>query len=409
MRFFIEIFENLKMAFSALMTHKMRAFLTTLGIIIGVLTIISISSVISGLNKVFTKEISGLGSDVIYIQKFPWFAGMDWFKYRNRKDINEQQAQEVKKNATLAKAVAYEVGSYRTVKYGNITLNSIRIIGTTADYQETSNTYAEYGRFLIEADVTHRSSVCVLGSTVVEKLFKGATDPLGQQVKIGGEYFRVIGILEKKGDLFGHSQDEVAIIPYGCFRKLFGFRRSVTIEVKVADPTLLEDAKEELRGIMRRVRRLKPQEEDDFAINQMDMLNDLYKKLTTTLYIVAVGIGAISLLVGGIGIMNIMLVSVTERTREIGIRKAIGARHFDILTQFLVEALTICLMGGLIGMIIGFGIGKLIDMFTPLPATISLWSIVLGLLFTTTVGIFFGLYPAAKAAKLNPIESLRYE
>ncbi len=408
MRFFIAFYENLRMAFTALRAHKMRAFLTTLGIIIGVLTIIAISTVISGLNRAFMSEISALGSDVLYIQKYPWLAGMDWFKYRNRKNITLKEAQAVMNQARLAEAISYSVGTRRTVKYNGETLKRVRIVGTTEGYRETANAYPAYGRFLIESDVQHRRSVCVLGWTVAEKLFKNV-NPIGREVKIGGYYFRVIGILEKKGSLFGQNLDEIVIIPFGVFRKIYGTRRSLTITVKVGDPELVEDAKDELRGILRRVRKLTPRQEDDFAINQQDMLTSFYKQITTTLYIVAIGIGAISLLVGGIGIMNIMLVSVTERTREIGIRKALGARRFDILSQFLVEAITICLMGGIIGILLGFVVGALIGAFTPLPATISLWSIVMGLLFTSSVGIFFGLYPAAKAAKLSPIEALRYE
>ncbi|HDL17521.1 MAG TPA: FtsX-like permease family protein [Bacteroidetes bacterium] len=408
MRLFIEFWENIHIALGALVMHKMRAFLTLLGIIIGVLTIISISSVISGLNKAFSNEISGLGSDVLYVAKMPWLAGMDFFKYRNRKNITIQQAEELVKNITGAKAVTYTVRTQRNVKYASENLKNIRITGTTNQYEETANVFPEFGRFLIESDVKHRRFVCVLGWNVADKLFKNV-NPLNKLVKIGGYYFRVIGILEKQGEMFGMQMDNVAIIPFGVFRKLFGSRRSLTIEIKVNDPTRLEEAKDEIRGIMRRARKLSPMEEDDFAINQQDMLTSIYKQLTTTLYIVTVGIGSISLLVGGIGIMNIMLVSVTERTREIGIRKALGARRADVLTQFLVEAVTICLVGGVIGILAGFGIGKIIDMTTPLPATVSLWSVLLGLFFTSGVGIFFGLYPAAKAARLNPIEALRSE
>ena len=408
MRFLIAFYENLRMAITALRTHKMRAFLTTLGIVIGVLTIIAISTVISGLNRAFTSEISALGSDVLYIQKYPWMTGMDWFKYRNRKDITLREAKAVMKYARFAKAVSYSVGTSRTVKFRDESASDVRIIGTIESYRDTYNAYPAFGRFLIPSDVQHRRFVCVLGWTVAEKLFKNV-NPLGREVKIGGYYFRVVGVLEKRGSLFGFNLDEMVIIPFGVFRKLYGTRRSLTITVKVGDPQLLEQARDELRGILRRVRHLSPRDEDDFAINQQDMLTNFYKQLTGTLYIVAIGIGAISLLVGGIGIMNIMLVSVTERTREIGIRKAIGARRFDILSQFLIEAVTICMLGGLIGILLGFAVGKMISAFTPLPASISVWSVLLGLLFTSSVGIFFGLYPAAKAARLSPIEALRYE
>lgn len=408
MRFFIEFWENFRMALTALITHKLRAFLTTLGIIIGVLTIISILSVISGLNKAFYNMISGLGSDVLYVQKVPWAAGMDFFKYRNRKDITKAHALAIQKNAKLLSAVTYSVGTRRNVKFGSETLKNISVYGTTDEYEKTASAYPEYGRFLIDSDIQYRRYVCVLGWEVADKLFK-SINPLGQHIKIGGYYFRVIGILEKKGSMLGMNMDDITLIPFGVFRKIYGFRRSLTIEVKVKEEATLEEAEEELRGIMRRARHLAPTDEDDFAINQQDMFVAMYKQITTTIYVVMIGIASISLLVSGIGIMNIMLVSVTERTREIGVRKALGARRADILTQFLVEAVTFCLLGGIIGILLGFGVGKIVAMTTPLPASVSLWSVMLGLVFTSSVGIFFGLYPAAKAAKLNPIEALRYE
>lgn len=408
MRIFTAFIENIAMALQALRLHKLRAFLTTLGIIIGILTIIAINTVINGLDKAFSQQIAALGSDVLYIQKMPWFAGMDFFKYRNRKDITEHQAEQLMKLSTVSQAISYSVGTSRNVKFGSEMVKGVRIVGTSDGYQETSNAFPEFGRFLIESDIKHRRNICVLGWDVADKLFENV-NPLGKRIKVGGHHFLVVGILEKKGSIFGFSLDEVVIVPFGVFRKIFGFRRSVTIQVKVGGQENIEPAKDELQGIMRRVRGLTPLEEDDFAINQQDTFTSMYDQLTATLYIVAIGIGSISLLVGGIGIMNIMLVSVVERTREIGIRKAIGARRFDVMAQFLVEAVTICMVGGIIGILIGFGIGKIIDATTPLPATISMGSVILGLVFTTSVGVFFGLYPAAKAAKLNPIEALRYE
>ncbi len=408
MRIFTAFFENIAMALQALRLHKLRAFLTTLGIIIGILTIIAINTVINGLDKAFSQQISALGSDVLYIQKMPWFAGMDFFKYRNRKDITEVQVEKLMKLSTISQAISYEVGTSRNVKFGSEVINRVRIVGTSDGYQETSNAVSEYGRFLIESDIEHRRNICVLGWEVADKLFENV-NPLGKRVKIGSQYFLVVGILAKRGSIFGFSLDQRVIIPFGVFRKIFGFRRSITVKVKVGDQEQIEDAKDELIGVMRRVRGLTPMEEDDFAINQQDTFTSMYNQLTATLYIVAIGIGSIALLVGGIGIMNIMLVSVVERTREIGIRKAIGAKRFDIMSQFLVEAVTICMIGGTLGILLGFGIAKIIDAYTPLPATISVGSVILGLVFTSSVGIFFGLYPASKAAKLSPIEALRYE
>jgi putative ABC transport system permease protein len=248
----------------------------------------------------------------------------------------------------------------------------------------------------------------VLGWTVAQELFEDK-NPVGARVKIAGHPFKVIGVLEKQGDLFGHSMDQEVRIPIGVFFKMFGRHRWITITVKIADPSRMDETKDQIRGILRRVRKVPPGADDDFSINQMDMVMDMYNRLTSTLYAAAIGVGAISLLVGGIGIMNIMLVSVTERTREIGIRKAIGARKRNILWQFLTESVIISAMGGILGIIFGFGLGKIVEAISPLPATVTLWSVFLGIGFSSTVGIFFGIYPASKAARLNPIEALRYE
>ena len=406
MKTVVELWEGIKIAFGALVSHKLRSFLTILGIVVGVTTVIGIMSLTQGLNKAFGEEISTLGSDVLYVQKFSWFSREDWEKFRNRKDLTMKEVNALIQYMTLAEAVAPNVDTRKTVKFGSESLEEVQITGTTE--QKTSGVLPEFGRDLSAVDVEHRRAVCVIGWEVADKLFKGR-DPLGERIKIAGHPFRVIGVYEKRGDLFGHNLDQEVTIPIGMFFRLFGRHRWITIEVKVKDAAYLEQAKDEIRGILRRVRRVPPGEDDDFSINQMSVIIDFYNNLTRTLYAAAIGVGAISLLVGGIGIMNIMLVSVTERTREIGVRKAIGAKRRDILWQFLVESVAISAFGGVIGILLGFGLGKLIEVLTPLPATVSMVSIFLGIGFSSMVGIFFGIYPASKAAKLNPIESLRYE
>jgi len=264
------------------------------------------------------------------------------------------------------------------------------------------------GRFLTELDVRNNHFVCVLGSEVASKLFK-EENPLGRRIKVGSDKYRVIGILEKKGSFFGQSMDNFVIVPIGTFRRVYGGHRGLRIAVMIDQPEQIDDLKEELRGIMRRDRKTKPGEEDDFAINQQDMLTNLYKQLTSTLFAIVFVIGGISLLVGGIGIMNIMLVSVTERTREIGVRKAIGAKRKNILSQFLIEAVVVSSIGGLIGIIFGYLGGTAILAQMDLAIGVSLTSILIGFGFSTTVGVTAGFYPAYKASKLNPIESLRYE
>jgi putative ABC transport system permease protein len=406
MRFFIELWEAVKIALGALKANKLRAFLTLLGIIVGVTTVIGIVSLTDGLDEAFGEQISSLGSDVLYVQKFSWFDREGWEKYRNRKDLTMKEVNALKEYMTLASAISPAVSTRRTVKYGSKSLERVSINGT--DEEKTRSAFPKYGRDLTELDVANRRNVCVIGWDVADHLFKNE-DPIGKRIKIGGYHFKVVGVLEKQGSIFGHTLDQEVRIPIGVFFKLFGRNRWITITVKVKDTELIEDAKDEIRGILRRVRKVPPGKEDDFSINQMDLLMDMYKNLTTALYAAAIGVGAISLLVGGIGIMNIMLVSVTERTREIGIRKAIGARRRNVLWQFLVESVVISAVGGIIGIGMGFGLGKLIAAISPLPASVTLWSIFLGLGFSSAVGIFFGIYPASKAARLNPIEALRYE
>jgi len=407
--FFLDLWEGVKIALQALRANKLRFVLTTLGIVIGVTTVIIIVSIIQGLNKAFAKEISSIGTDTLYISKFPWVMdGEDWAVYRNRRDLTMREYEAVSEHATLVSAVAPTLRTRRRVKHDDIALDDIMINGTTDAYTTTANAHPASGRFLLPGDVEHRRSVCVLGAEVAEKLF-GRDEPLGHRISVGGYKFRVVGVLEKRGKIFDFNPDLLVLTPIGTFEKIFGRERSVDIQVKVINLARLEETQDQLTGIMRRVRKLGPGDSDDFAINQQSMLTDLYNNLTAGLWAVAIGVGSISLLVGGIGIMNIMLVSVTERTREIGIRKAIGAKRSDVLWQFLVEAMMVCGIGVIIGLAIAITIVMLVAKFSPLPAAITPWVAVLGLGFTVSLGLFFGIYPASKAARLNPIEALRYE
>ena len=408
MKLSLTIWEGLKIALDALKQHRLRAVLATLGIVIGITMVVGIASIIDGLNTAFYSSISALGSDTLYIQKVPWFTE-DYWTYRNRKDLTLKEADAVKEYATLASAVSPMVGTSKDVKFDSQKLNDVIIVGTNNEFRETGNALPELGRFLSEADVRRNRHVCVLGYEASEKLFEHV-NPLGRTVKLGGHPFQVIGVLEEKGKFLGIDMDTRVYVPIGTFNKLYGIRkRYMTIGVKVVDQERLEDAKDELRGILRRVRKVPPDKEDDFAINQQDVFSRLYTSLTGGLWAAAIGIAAISLLVGGIGIMNILLVSVTERTREIGIRKAIGARRRDILWQFLIESLAITAVGGAIGFFIGLGLGKLVAAITFLPSSLAVWMVYIGLGFVTAVGLLFGIYPASKAARLNPIDALSYE
>jgi putative ABC transport system permease protein len=408
MRFITELFEGFKLALQALKANKLRTFLTILGIVIGMATVIGIHSIIQGLNEAFYSSISALGSDILYVQKFAWFDHQDWIESRNRKNIGEKEAEAIQKYATLVKAVSQTSSAQRSVKFENKSLADVYILGASAAYQITSNIIPELGRFYSEQEAEHRRAVCVIGWEVADRLFK-KLNPIGRRVSIAGHKFTVVGVNEKQGSLFGFNMDSQVIMPLGIFQKIFGSRRWITIEAKVLSPQLLEDAKDELTGILRRVRKVEPGAKNDFALNQQNMFAEMYQNLTRALYFVAFFIGFIALLVGGIGIMNILLVSVTERTREIGIRKAIGAKKSDILWQFLVESVVVTALGGIIGIITGFAFAKLVASMTILAATVSPVSIIIGLIFIALFGLFFGIYPAYKAAKLDPIEALRYE
>jgi putative ABC transport system permease protein len=400
--------EYLIMAWGALKNHKLRSLLTTLGILIGVTTIITIWTTIQGLNEYVYGQLSNIGASTVYVQKFPWVITDDYWKFRNRDDITYKEYEAIDKYATLADAVSPQVESMRQVSYGTETYEQIRVVGTNEDYMETANVYPEVGRFFTSLEVMNNHHVVVLGAELASNLF-GQVNPIGRRIKIDSKKYQVVGILEKKGTVFGQSMDNYAIVPIGTFRGIYGGRRGLSIAVMTNNADNLEALKDQLRGIMRRVRKTNPLAEDDFAINQQDMLTDFYAKLTGTLFMIVFVIGGISLLVGGIGIMNIMLVSVTERTREIGIRKAIGAKRKNVLSQFLIEAIVVSSIGGFIGIIFGYAGGSVVLSTMHLTIGVSISAILIGFGFSSVVGVLAGFYPAYKASKLNPIDSLRYE
>jgi putative ABC transport system permease protein len=405
---FIQIRENSAIAFHSVLTNKLRAGLTILGISIGAATIIAILTIIQGLNSAFFSQISILGPDNLHISRIPWGAGLDFFKYRNRKDLTVKELRAIQEKARLIKAVTPIITTNGTIACKNESLNNVSINGTDHQYKDAYNVYPETGRFMTRYEADHSRNVCVIGSKVAEKIFK-YQNPLDKKIYVDNYPFRVIGVMEKQGSSFGTDLDTRIYIPLGVFKKLYGIRRSLTICVKVPEVKRMEESEDELRGILRRTRKVAPGKEDDFAINRQDVLVNLYNNLTGGLFSIAIAIGAITLIVGGIGIMNIMLVAVKERTREIGIRKAIGAKKRDLIWQFLVEAVLISLTGGFIGILAGIGAAKFVASISPLPANISPLIFLVGLAFTSGIGIFFGLYPAIKAAELNAIDGLRYE
>ena len=397
--------ESWRIAWHALKSNKIRSVLTTLGIVIGVTTVVLMIIIIQGLNQSFKGEISILGSNTLYIQKWPW-ADCDWWDVRKWPNIGEKEYRALRKYATLATHVVPLIETYRPVAFEEKRLRRVDIEGTNQDYPEISTFSPAYGRFINEIDVARNRNVAVIGYGIREELFP-YRNPIGQRIKIGPDKFRVVGVLEKQGAIFGHSMDEIIFIPHGTLLKKFGRRRGWTLMVSVKDPAMIEDLEIESRGILRKTRKLSPGDKDNFSLNKQSQILDFYNSITAGVYGGGVVIAFISLLVGGIGIMNIMLVSVTERTREIGIRKAIGAKRSHILWQFLTESAFICAVGGAIGIGIAYLLGRLIDKF--LPTAMPIWVIFLALGFSATVGIFFGIWPASKAARMNPIEALRYE
>ncbi len=405
-----EIGEGIRIALQALKANRMRSVLTTLGILIGVVVVTVIISVIQGMNTYVSGELSALGTDNVYISQYPWIINSwdDWLKVRNRPKIVKNHFEFIREYATLASAVSPEIATRRSVKYRNESLSGVIIYGTTPDYMILSDAMPEFGRFFTESETQQRRNVCVIGSEIADKLYK-ETDPIGKRIKIGGQSFFIVGIMEKRGQLFDFSMDNNVMMPFTVFQKVFGKHRSLEIQAKAIHPDRVDDLKDQLEELMRRTRGLKVGEENDFNINQQSQLLDVYNNLTKVLWIVLIGIGSIALLVGGIGIMNIMLVSVTERTREIGIRKAIGARKRVIMWQFLVESMFISSIGVILGMAISIGLALLVKKVSPIPVNISAWVAFLGIGFTVSIGIFFGLYPASKAAKLDPIVALRSE
>ncbi|MFP4547484.1 MAG: ABC transporter permease [Fidelibacterota bacterium] len=404
--------EGLKLAWQTVVANKLRSFLTALGIVIGVMAVIGMMSIISALEAHMKNALSEVSGNVFWVQKYPAVQmGRLDKKYRNRKDITFEQVLRLKEiGSKNIETISPDISIWgRPIKHEDeSTTPNVATIGSDENWVSVNSNFIDEGRFLTGNDVRHSRQVVVLGKDVQEKLFPFSY-PIGKDVKIGNKRFQVIGVLEERGEVFGQSQDNRVIIPYTTFTKIYGQHRSVSIGIKAKDEESILAAMDDAESLLRTIRKVKPGEETDFEIVTQDSIMDTLKSLTGFVFIAAVIICGISLLVGGIGIMNIMLVAVTERTREIGIRKAVGAKKSHIMHQFLIEAVGICLFGGAIGVLLGVGIGLIISAALNLSPTIPLWSIFLGLGFSVTVGLVFGVYPAMKAAKLDPIEALRYE
>jgi putative ABC transport system permease protein len=408
MNFFVEIKENIAISYRAIVAHKMRSFLATLGIVIGITAVTLMQTAIEGINRAFESSIAAVGADVLYVQKFEWFGGQDFEFYRNRKDITMLNFDYVKRNSQTADAISPSTGTSQTLQYGSQNLENVFIIGTTDEYQKTLSINMDDGRFFTAKESEGGYPVCLIGTDVKNAFFPNI-NPIGKDIKIGSYSFRIIGVLEKQGSMLGlFSLDNRAIIPIERFFKIFGTRRSLTINVKAVDVKNLDETKEEISSIMRKARKVPLGKKDDFGVNQQSAFRDTYNQLTSLIKIIGLLITSLSLVVGSVGIANIMFVSVKERTKEIGIRKAIGARRRTILMQFLVESTIVCLLGGIIGISIAFPISLLIDAFV-LPTAMPLWVVILGLFISLLFGVLSGFFPAYNAARMDPVDSLRYE
>jgi len=404
----VDLLEGGRIALRTLGVNRLRTVLTLSAVGIGVATLLAIVGIIQGLNGAFARQLASLGTATLNISRHPYVITGDWWKYRNRKQLTLAQMQALAQHSQLATAVVPEVNEEsRDLSALDQSVSAVDLVGTLADFQKIWGYEVPNGRFLTDADSDAERQVMVIGSDVAEQLFPGR-DPLNQSIRLDNRPYRVVGVLAKKGQILGQSMDLIAIIPFNTFLAVYG-KRDFQIDVAIDDADQLDRLEDEVTGIMRRVRSVPPGQPDDFSVNRTEQLADTYKQLTGALYGVALGVGLITLLVGGIGIMNIMLVSVRERTREIGVRRALGARRRTIVVQFLLEASLVSAVGGAIGTALGLGAAKVVSLVTSLAAAVQPLTVLGGILFAALVGLVFGIWPAARAARLDPVEALRYE
>ena len=399
-------FENFHISLTAVLANKMRSLLTALGVVIGILAVTLMGTLISGLDRSFEQSMEFLGKDVLYIRKFEWFGDKEWWEMRNRPNIKIKHADLLRDRSQYAKYVAPVSEWYTSVKRGDDDISGVRVTGTTNEYALISTAEIDKGRFFSNSESHSGSRVAVIGKDIKDALFENE-QAIGNKIRIGNYTFRVIGEVEKQGKFLGmFSMDKQIIIPLGTHQRLFTRRGWTGINVKV-DGTQMENASEEITAMMRQLRHVRPMDENNFALNKQDPFKEQYAMIKLAIGGTGLFITILSLVVGGIGIANIMFVTVKERTREIGVRKALGATPKMILAQFLMESVTICLFGGLLGMGLAWGGSFIIDQYFPSDMPLGLAITALGL--STIVGAISGLAPSYKAAKLDPIDALRYE
>jgi putative ABC transport system permease protein len=405
-----QILESVAIALQAIWANKLRSFMTVLGNIVAVTSIVTVVSLIQGMNAMVSSAIvTGVGADGFTIQRRGVIrTEEEEERTRNNPFLTLAEANAIRAYGTTIDAVMAQANRGGTVSWGDQVVTGVGIQGVTAEYADFATFDAERGRMMSQIEVERSRPVALLGWEVADRLF-GDLNPLDRVLKIQGAHFTVVGVSAPKGSFLGNSMDNFVVIPIGAHMKLFGPRQSLSIMVKPVSPAVLPLAMDEATVALRVARRLSPSEPNNFGLFTSDTLLGLYEQATTGIFAVLVGVVALSLVVGGIVIMNIMLMVVSERTREIGLRKALGARRADIMSQVLTESVTLSTFGGLVGIALGFGAGRLVSTLTPLPAGLEWWSVALGIGITAAVGLFFGMYPASRAARLDPIEALRRE
>jgi putative ABC transport system permease protein len=371
--------ESVSIALSSLWSSRLRSLLTLLGVIIGVTTVITVVSIIEGMNQA-----------------------------RRRKRITIDQMISLRENCTLCQEVGASVNQPSRVKYGRHSIDDVELIGTTSNIVEIGDYRIEEGRMFTESDEIHRRPVCIIGNEVRAVLFPDR-DPINREIRVGNHRYTVIGTNEKRGTFLGENLDNFILIPISLYQKIYGASNTIDVHVKARDREALETTKDQARFLFRAIRDVERDADDDFGIVSTNALIETYRDFTGMAYLVMIGVASISLLIGGIVIMNIMLVSVTERIKEIGIRKAVGAKKLDIVGQFLAESATIAVVGGILGILLGAGISQIVSKLSPLPASVELWAVIAGIVVSGGIGICFGLFPALRAARMNPITALRQE
>jgi putative ABC transport system permease protein len=407
-------YESFRLALGSLRSNKLRTFLTLVGIIVGVTSVIAVMTIISGLDQTVANAFSAQGSTVFSVAKRPLVITSrdDFIKFNKRKDITRDDADAIARGCRLCWRTGMAVNGSALVKHGDTRSEGVPLRGLTLSMFDIENVTIQAGRTWTSEEGNAGRNVCVIGTDIVDNLFNGRSpeSAVDDEVRVDGVPFRVLGVASPFGKVLGFSRDNFVYIPFQAAQKMFGARDSITVHIQVRDSSDFEPAKDEVRAIMRTRRAKSLSDEDDgFSVESQDAFISIYQNATSGIYFATIAVAAISLVVGGIVVMNIMLVSVTERTKEIGLRKSVGARHRDIMLQFLIESVTITCVGGAIGVATGYGLAYLLSIAMGFPVLIQIKSAALGVVVSLVVGLFSGLYPAWRAAKLDPIEAMRNE